>query len=70
MMVRAMGDIHRLVLQHGRERAREMVPAKERHLVDVAAEVLADEAQALGITYSGFCLTGFPHKRLADGEVW
>ena len=47
-----------------------MVPAKERHLVNVAAEVLADEAQALGITYSGFCLTGFPHKRLADGEVW
>src|SRR5919202_1549165 len=47
-----------------------MVSAKERHLVDVAAEVLADEAQALGITYSGFCLTGFPHKRLADGEIW
>ncbi|MBV1800608.1 pirin [Siccirubricoccus sp. G192] len=65
-----MGDIHRLVVQHGRERAREMVPTKQRHLVDVAAEVLADEAQNLGITYSGFCLTGFPHKRLPDGEVW
>jgi hypothetical protein len=34
-----------------------MVPARHRHLVDVAAEVLADEAQNLGITYSGFCLT-------------
>jgi hypothetical protein len=65
-----VGDIHRLVIQHGREKAREMVPARHRHLVDVAAEVLADEAQHLGITYSGFCLTAFPHKRLADADVW
>src|SRR3712207_1098202 len=70
VMVRVVGDIHRLVMLHGRERARDMIPAKERHLVDVAAEVLADEAQKLGITYSGFCLTGFPHKRLADTDVW
>jgi hypothetical protein len=47
-----------------------MVPAHERHLVDVAAEVLADDTQNLGITYSGFCLTGFPHKRLDDTKVW
>jgi hypothetical protein len=47
VMVRAMGDIHRLVMQHGRERAREMVTAKERHLVDVAAEVLADDGVVL-----------------------
>jgi hypothetical protein len=65
-----VGDIHRLVIQHGREKARELVPARHRHLVDVAAEVLADEAQNLGITYSGFCLTAFPHKRLDDAEVW
>jgi hypothetical protein len=65
-----VGDIHRLVIQHGREKAREMVPARHRHLVDIAAEVLADEAQSLGITYSGFCLTAFPHKRLEDAEVW
>jgi Plasmid encoded RepA protein len=65
-----VGDIHRLVIQHGREKAREMLPARQRHLVDVAAEVLADEAQNLGITYSGFCLTAFPHKRLANTDVW
>ena len=65
-----VGNIHHLVIQHGRERAREMVSAHERHLVDVAAEVLADDTQNLGITYSGFCLTSFPHKRLADTGVW
>jgi len=65
-----MGSLHNLVIQHGREKAREMVPLRQRHLVDVAAEVLAEEAQGLGITYSGFCLTGFPHKRLEDTQVW
>jgi hypothetical protein len=65
-----VGDIHRLVVQLGREKAREMLPPRQRHLADVAAAVLADEAQNLGITYSGFCLTAFPHKRLADSDVW
>jgi hypothetical protein len=39
-------------------------------LVDIAAEILADEAQRIGITYSGFCLTGFPHKKLPDEAAW
>ena len=26
--------------------------------------------QDIGITYSGFCLTAFPHKRLADDAPW
>jgi hypothetical protein len=47
-----------------------MVPTKQRALIDIAAEVLCDDAQRLGITYSGFCLTGFPHKKLDDDEVW
>ena len=47
-----------------------MVPAGQRHLVDVAAAVLADEAQRLGISYAGFALTALPHKRLPDTEVW
>ena len=47
-----------------------MVPARDRALVDIAAEVLAADDQLLGITYSGFCLTAFPHKRLADDAVW
>lgn len=63
-------DLHRLVLVHGREAAREMVPEKQRPLVDIAAEVLADETQAIGISYSGFCLTSLPHKKLPDDQVW
>jgi hypothetical protein len=62
--------IGHLVLVHGRERARDMVPADRRLLVDIAAEVLADEAQRIGISYTGFCLTGLPHKRLPDDQTW
>src|SRR3954452_16114655 len=63
-------SIHRLVLLHGRDQARQMVDAPSRPLVDIAAEILADESRAIGITYSGFCLTGLPHKRLADDVAW
>ena len=63
-------DLHRLVLIHGRERARQMVDVKTRPLVDIAAEVLADDTQRIGISYTGFCLTALPHKKLANDEPW
>ena len=65
-----MGDIHQLVLKHGKQAARDMVAPSQRRLVEIASEVLADEAQRMGITYSGFCLTGFPHKKLPDDAAW
>ena len=40
-------NVHRLVLMHGRERARAMVSEKQRPLVDIAAEVMADESQRM-----------------------
>lgn len=62
--------LHQLVLIHGRERAREMVPERQRPLVDIAAEVMADESRRIGISYTGFCLTSLPHKRLPDNRTW
>ena len=46
-----MGELHRLVLLHGKERAREMVPAKQRPLIDIAAEVLCDDVVRLELSY-------------------
>lgn len=66
----AAAGVHRLVLLHGREKAREMVPQERRLLVDIAAEVLSDEKQSIGISYTGFCLTSLPHKKLADDQPW
>jgi hypothetical protein len=63
-------QVHQLVLIHGRERARELVPAKQRPLIDIAAEVLADEGRTIGISYTGFCLTSLPHKKLPDDQAW
>lgn len=62
--------LHQLVLIHGRDRAREMVPERQRPLVDIAAEVMADDAQRIGVSYTGFCLTSLPHKRLPDDQPW
>lgn len=47
-----------------------MVDQRSRPLVDIAAEVLADDAQRIGISYTGFCLTALPHKRLPDDQPW
>lgn len=70
-MVREVdGGVRQLVLIHGRAVARSMVEPEQRSLVDIAAEVLADDAGKIGITYTGFCLTGLPHKRLADEAIW
>lgn len=62
--------VRRLVLVHGRDQARQMVEPQHKGLVDIAAEVLADDAGRIGITYTGFCLTGLPHKKLPDEQVW
>ena len=47
-----------------------MVREKVRPLVDIAAEVLSDDTQRMGISYTGFCLTALPHKKLSDDQPW
>jgi hypothetical protein len=65
-----MGDVHRLILQHGIEGARTIAATKgERAAVEAAALVLGEEESRLGITHAGFALTSLPHKRIQDG-VW
>ncbi|HTU53664.1 MAG TPA: replication protein RepA [Acetobacteraceae bacterium] len=63
-------NVAQLVLDYGRDQAREMLDPRHRALVDIAAEVLADERQQIGISYTGFCLTSLPHKKLPDDQVW
>ena len=65
-----MGDIHQLVIKHGHEAARQLVAAEDRPHVDAAAAMLAIDNPSLGITYSGFCLTSLPHKKLPEEQRW
>lgn len=60
----------RLVLVHGRDQARKMVEPEQKKLVDIAAEVMGDDVGRIGITYTGFCLTALPHKKLPDEQSW
>jgi len=65
-----VGTLHRLILDVGREEALRRVDADDRHLVRIAADVLTEEANEVGVTYSGFCQASLPHKRLAPDEAW
>lgn len=65
-----MADIHQLILTHGvAEARRQAVTPHERAVVEAAYQVLGDDSESIGFTYSGFALTSFPHKEQADA-VW
>ena len=66
-----MGQIHDLVERFGRHKARLLLSDRtQRRLIDIASEVLQEENQAIGITYSGFCLTSLPHRSLPPDQPW
>ena len=65
-----MAEIHRLIVQQGVEEARRQAATKhERALIEAAYQVMSEEADKLGFTYSGFALTSLPHKPQAE-PVW
>jgi hypothetical protein len=65
-----MGTLHKLVIEHGKEAALQRVDPSDRHLVRIAADLLAEEDDAMGVTYSGFCQASFPHKKLKNDAAW
>jgi Plasmid encoded RepA protein len=65
-----MSEVHQLIFRHGVEGARTMAGTKaERHAIDAAALILAEEESRLGITHAGFAMTSLPHKRIEE-ELW
>jgi hypothetical protein len=69
-MDKAMADVHRLIVQRGIEEARRQAVTKhERALVEAAYQVMTEEADRLGFTYSGFALTCLPHKPQSE-PIW
>jgi Plasmid encoded RepA protein len=58
-----MAEVHQLILQYGIEEARRQAGSKhERQVIEAAYQVLSDESERIGYTYSGFALTSLPHK--------
>ncbi len=56
-------SIHNLITQFGSEAALELVGEQDRRLVELAVHILGDETGDLGYLYSGFAMTGLPHRR-------
>lgn len=63
-----MQPLHQLILEHGRDVAKDLVDASDRPLVDLAADVLAAEP-GIGLSYTGFALTSLPHRKLKDDSA-
>jgi hypothetical protein len=65
-----MAELHQLILQRGIEEARRQAASRhERALVEAAYQVLGEENEGIGFTYSGFALTSLPHKEQQE-TVW
>lgn len=65
-----MGNVHRVIVDGGVEEARKQAATKhDRAVIEAAHQVLSDEADKVGFTYSGFALTCLPHK-LQEEDVW
>src|SRR3712207_2663101 len=65
-----MAEVHQLILRHGIDEARRKAMSRhERAVVEAAYQVLGEENDGLGFTYSGFALTSLPHKAPTE-TVW
>jgi len=62
-----MAEVHQIIVRHGIQEARRHAVTKhERQVVDAAYQVLRDDAEKIGFTYSGFALTSLPHRPPTD----
>jgi hypothetical protein len=66
----SMAEIHQLIIRNGVDEARRQAVTKhERMLVEAAYQVLSEDAEKIGFTYSGFALTSLPHKPQTN-QMW
>jgi replication initiator protein len=65
-----MAEIHQLIDQHGIDAVRKSAESRhKRAIIEAAYEVLSEDAERMGFTFSGFALTSLPHK-LPTETVW
>jgi hypothetical protein len=65
-----MAEVHQLIITQGIEQTRRQAASKrERQVIEAAYQVMNDDADRMGFTYSGFALTSLPHKEV-PGLMW
>jgi hypothetical protein len=58
-----MAEVHQLIIKQGIEEVRRQALTKhDRMVIEAAYQVLSEDAERIGFTYSGFALTSLPHK--------
>ena len=68
-MVVAMGTLHRLIEKKGKQATLQFGDFCWTE-VEAAAAYMADEDNAIGYLYSGWCQAALPHRRLPDEKGW
>jgi hypothetical protein len=63
-----VGDVHRLILEHGKEAA--LRSDIRRDVVEAAAAYMSDADREISFYYSGWAQAALPHRRLADDAIW
>jgi hypothetical protein len=63
-------NLRDLLVEHGREEAKMRVDPPDRHLVDIAARMLASEEDGFGVAHAAFCQASLPHRRLPNDQDW
>lgn len=62
-----MAEVHYLIQRRGIEEARRQALTRhERAMVEAAYQMLGEENESIGFTYSGFALTSLPHKQPSE----
>ena len=65
-----MDNVHWLIRTQGIEEARrQAVTKRERQVVEAAYQVMSDEDERIGFSYSGFALSSLPHKPV-EASTW
>jgi hypothetical protein len=65
-----MADIHQLIVLHGIDAVRKIADTRhKRAMIETAYQVLSEDAEKMGFSYSGFALTSLPHKPPAE-TMW
>jgi Plasmid encoded RepA protein len=64
-----MGTIHELIGENGKQGALQFGEFG-RSEIEAAAAYMADEENAIGYLYSGWCQAALPHRKLPDDKGW
>src|SRR5690348_2389089 len=64
----AMGEMHRLIENHGKQAA--IGITANRPAVEAAVSYMGDPDAGIGYIYSGLCQAALPHRCIPDNEPW